>query len=166
MYDNENWSYTPTSEAQNPATFMKLFADLAHQHGLKVYEVPARDLVSVAGASCRQQSGESLDQAYIRCQIPADAQYADIYEVQAQADQSSVTAYMSLVTHAKSQVRAKAPSIVFMSGLTTDRSDTVAQIVSCWKATHADVQGYWMNSTSPTFNVARAAMSQIRGYGG
>jgi hypothetical protein len=166
MYDNENWSYTPKSEAQDPAKYMKLFADLAHQHSLKVYEVPARDVVTTAGAACRPQSGENVDQAYIRCQIPADARYADIYEIQAQADQSSVTAYTNLVAEAKNQVRAQAPNIVVMSGLTTDRGDTIAQIVNCWKATHTGVQGYWMNSTSATFNVAESAMSQIRGYGG
>jgi hypothetical protein len=166
MYDNEDWSYTPVTEAQHPAKYMKLFAELAHKHNLKVYEVPARDLMNVAGADCGVQSGETLDAAYIRCGIPADAQYADIYEVQAQADQSSTTAYANLVVAAKNQIRASAPHITFMSGLTTDRADTVTQIVNCWKATHTDVQGYWMNSTASTFNVASQALDQIRGYGG
>jgi hypothetical protein len=166
VYDNENWSYTPRAEAQQPATYMKMFATLAHQHGLQVYEVPARDLVDVSGAACHQSGSESVDQAYIRCRIPADAQYADYYEVQAQADQANTASYTNLVEAARTQIKAVAPTITFMSGFTTDRGNNAAQIVACWKATHTLVSGYWMNSTSSTFQVAKQAFTQIRTYGG
>jgi hypothetical protein len=35
---------TPAAEQQNPVKYLGLFASLAHQHGYKVIETPARDL--------------------------------------------------------------------------------------------------------------------------
>jgi hypothetical protein len=166
MYDNEDWTYTPIAEQQQPAKYMKSFATLAHLNGLKVIEVPARDLVNVTGASCVKKSSETLDAAYLRCQLPADGRYADIFSIQSQGDQADVADYQGIVKAAATQVRAVTPSIGLMAGLTTDRGDTPAEVVAAWQATHPIVSAYWMNTTSDTVTTAEQALDQIRCYGG
>jgi hypothetical protein len=161
-YDNESWTQTPLDESQHPAHYMQAFAGLAHQHGLKVIETPARDLMDVKGGDCVVQKGEAAETAYIRCGIAAAAQYADIYEIQAQALQPSVSAYKNFVTATVAQVKAKQPSITVMAGLTTDRGDAASQIFANWQATHTQVSGYWMNTTTPTFPVAKTVFDDIR----
>jgi hypothetical protein len=166
MYGIESNTNSPLEEKKNPAYYLKAFALLAHQYHLKTMEVPGRDLVDVSGAMCHANAGETLDQAYIRCRIPADSQYADIYQVEAQADQPNISTYTNLVNAAISQVRNAAPSITVMSGLTTDRGDSAQQIYLCWQATHTLVSGYWMNSNSSTLSIAEQALDKIRAAGG
>lgn len=166
MYGIESTTNSPLIEKQHPVQYLQKFAILAHQHNLKVMEVPGRDLVFVQGADCRNNSGENIDQAYIRCQIPAASHLADIYQVEAQGDQSNIAAYTSLVREAVDQVRSLSPTITVMSGLTTDRGDTPSQIFTSWQATHTMVSGYWMNSTTSTLQVAAQALDEIKAAGG
>lgn len=166
MYDNESWNLTPSIESLHPLHYMQAFAQLAHQHGLKVIETPARDLMQVKGGDCTVQKGETVEAAYIRCGIAAGAQYADIYEIQAQALQPNVTSYKSFVTAAVAQAKSKQPNITVMAGLTTDRGDSANQIYANWQATHAQVSGYWMNTTTPTFPVAKTVFDTIRAANG
>jgi hypothetical protein len=162
MYGLESTTNSPLAEKQNPAVYLKDFAQLAHQHHLRVIEVPGRDLVGVPGAACQAQTGEKYDHAFLRCGIAADARYANVFLIEAQGDQTDLSAYSALVTGAVNQVRAVAPHIRVMSGLTTDRGDSAAQIFACWKATYQDVSGYWMNSTTSTVPVAAQVLSLIR----
>jgi hypothetical protein len=162
MYGLESTTNSPQVEKQNPALYLKDFAQLAHRHNLRVIEVPGQDLMGVPGAACRSAPGEPYAQAFVRCHIPADAHYANAFLIEAQGNQTDVSAYSGLVTAAASQVRAKAPGIRVMAGLTTDRGDSAAQIYACWKATRRDVSGYWMNSTSSTLPVAAQALDMIR----
>jgi hypothetical protein len=162
MYGLESTTDSPLVEKQNPAVYLKHFAQLAHQHGLQVIEVPGQDLMGVPGAACRSQPGEPFAQAYVRCRIPAAAHYADAYLIEAQGLQTDISKYAGLVTAAASQVRAVAPHIRVMSGLTTDRADSAAQIFNCWMATRKHVSGYWMNSTAATLPVAAQALDLIR----
>ena len=162
MFGLESTTDSPVAEKQNPGVYLKDFALLAHRHNLRVVEVPGRDLVGVPGAACQARPGEKYDHAFLRCHIPADARYADVLLTEAQGDQSDVSAYTALVTAATRQVRAQAPRISVMAGLTTDRGDSAGQIFGCWKATHAAVSGYWMNSTSSTLPVAARVFDQIR----
>lgn len=166
MYDNESWDLTPLTESQNPIHYMQAFAQLAHQHGLKVIETPARDLMQVKGGNCTVKSGETIEVAYIRCGIAADAKYADVYEIQAQALQPNVTAYKNFVAAAITQAKAKNPNITVMAGLTTDRGDSANQIYANWQATHTQVSGYWMNTTIQTFPVAKTVLDTIRAANG
>ena len=162
MYDPENWSATPVNEQQHPATYLMKFAQAAHAHNLKVLEVPARDLVSTPGADCRTKPGESIDQGYLRCNIPADSQFADIFLIQSQGDQPDTATFANFVGAAKTQVRAANSSITVMAGLTTDRGDSAQQIFACWQDTYQMVDGYWMNSTNPTLPIAAQALDLIR----
>jgi len=88
MYDNENWSYTPTIEQEHPATYMAKFASLAHSHGFHVIFEPARDLAA-ADLQCPQQSGWNYNQWYVNCKIAqqagADSTAGDELWVQNQA---------------------------------------------------------------------------------
>lgn len=162
QYDNEAWAATPLVEQQKPVTYMRAFAQLAHRHGLKVIEAPARDLMSVPGAVCTQRSGETIDAAYLRCGIPAAARYADIFDVQAQADQGSLTAYTSLVAAAAQQFRRFNSSAPILAGLSTDRGASATTLYNCWAATHASVQGFWLNTQTASIPVAVAALDAIK----
>lgn len=166
LYDNEHWSFTPVNEQRHPAAYMRKFARLAHQHGLKVIEAPARDLMAVPGGDCTRQQGQTTDKAYLACRIPRDARFADIYEIQAQADQPTASGYARFVKAARRQARAANPHIVLLAGLTTDRGGSAAQILACWKVTSKLVAGYWMNTNAGTVRVATDALTQIRQAGG
>jgi hypothetical protein len=166
LYDNEDWSATPLVEQQHPAYYMRAFASLAHAHGLLVVETPARDLMNTPGADCTRQRGETLDQAYIRCQIPADARYADIFEVQAQADEGNAPEYAWLVGAARDQVLGVNRATTVMAGLTTDRGFSVAQIVACWQAARPIVKGFWMNTTTTTVALAGQVLDSVHASGG
>lgn len=166
MYDNEHWSITPVDEQRHPAAYMRKFAHLAHQHGLKVIEAPARDLMSVPHGDCTRQPGQTTDKAYLACGIPQDARYADIYEIQAQADQPTASSYTSFVKAARNHALAANPHLVLLAGLTTDRGGSPAQIFACWNATRKLVAGYWMNTNAGTIRVAANALTKIRQAGG
>jgi hypothetical protein len=166
MYDNEHWSHTPVKEQRDPAAYMRRFAQLAHRHGLKVIEAPARDLMSVPGGDCIRNSGQTTDQAYLACDIPKDARYADIYEIQAQADQPTASSYTSFVKAARRQALRANSHLVLLAGLTTDRGGSATQILACWKATHKLVAGYWMNTNAGTIHVAVNALTRIHRAGG
>jgi hypothetical protein len=47
-YDPEAWSYTPTSEQDNPIQAMTSFVSLAHACGYKVILTPGMDFMSIA----------------------------------------------------------------------------------------------------------------------
>lgn len=166
LYDNEHWSFTPVAEQRHPATYMRRFAHLAHQHGLNVIEAPARDLMSVPGGDCTRQPGQTTDKAYLACGIPQDARFADIYEIQAQADQPTASSYASFVKAARRQALGANPHLVLLAGLTTDRAGSPAQIVACWKVTNKLLAGYWMNTNTATVRVATNALTRIRQAGG
>lgn len=162
QYDNEAWTATPLVEQQKPVTYMRAFAALAHRHGLKVIETPARDLMTVPGAVCKQQPGETIDAAYLRCGLPAAAQYANAFDVQAQADQGSLPAYTSLVAAAATQFHHLNPAAPVLSGLSTDRGASATTLYNCWAATHTLVQGFWLNTQTASVPVALAALDAIK----
>src|SRR5207247_2570763 len=94
QYDVEMWAQTPVNEQQNPALYMKLFAQLAHANGYGVIEVPARDLAQVPGSACPQLPGENLDRWFVRCNMAgAAAAYADIFVLQAQVHTTNLTEF-------------------------------------------------------------------------
>ena len=93
MFGIESTTNTPLIEQQQPNVYLPKFAELAHQHGLKVIEVPGMDLVYVKGADCHYQYPETTAQAYINCHIPEDSSQANIYLIEAQGDQSNINNY-------------------------------------------------------------------------
>jgi hypothetical protein len=153
MYDPENWSQTPVGEQQDPAKYLRLFGQLAHLHGYKVIETPARDLGGVTGALCPLLlTGDNLDLWYLRCGIAAAAaRYSDIYVLQAQVDTTNLTAYAALFTAAKAQALAANPKIIVDTELSTNYG-TPAQMAAAAQSVNAG--GYYLSLTTPTLSQA------------
>jgi hypothetical protein len=149
LYDPERWPRTPGVEQRDPATYLRRFAQLAHAHGLRVIETPARSLMAVEGARCRQNSGETLDHATLRCSLPAHAaRYADVVEIQSQASQRDAGAYVSYVRTAAAQARAANPEVVVLAGLSTSPDDIVAtsgDLVTAAEAVRGEVEGFYVS---------------------
>jgi hypothetical protein len=149
LYDPERWQRTPAVEQRDPATYLRRFAQLAHEHGLRVVETPARSLMAVEGARCGQNSGETLDHATLRCSLPAHAaRYADVVEIQSQASQRDAGAYASYVRTAAAQARTANPKVVVLAGLSTSPGDMVAtsrELIAAAEAVRADVRGFYMS---------------------
>jgi hypothetical protein len=146
MYDPEMWNLTPVNEQQNPAQYMQLFGQLAHANGLKVIEVPGRDLGLVPGSACPKPSGESLDRWYLRCNLPAAAAAtADMLVVQDQVNTLDPAEFDLLYSSARSQAQAVNPQIVVDAEVSTTYG-TAAQMATAAKSAGAD--GIYINATT------------------
>src|SRR5438093_562773 len=73
MYDPEAWEATPLAEKQDPVKYMQEFARLARERGYFVIITPHPRLVEVPGARCRRHVWETVEAAYLRCRIAAEA---------------------------------------------------------------------------------------------
>ena len=139
MYDPEMWSRGP-SELQGPATtpvdvrrlrtpneeqlhpgkYMKLFANLAHDNGYLVVDAPGINLVDVPGGDCAKHAGEYDWDAYLRCNLAANAAVdADEIDIQAQEFECPSSGYADKVSRAVAQASAKNPSVRLLAGLST-----------------------------------------------
>jgi len=150
-YDPEMWSYTPLAEQQNPARYMQLFITAAKTHGYLAVMAPARDLMMVSGAVCGKRQGETLDQAFLRCQLPTAAAGADVLDLQAQAEELTPATYSWFVSAAASQVRAADAQITVVAELSTTPATgtaSAAQLVTAAKAVSTVVSGYWLTANS------------------
>jgi hypothetical protein len=148
MYDPEQWSQTPQAEQLNPAKYLAAFGKLAHAHGLKVIETPARDLGNVA-TTCplNTATGENLDQWYIRCNIAgAAAASSDIYVLQDQVNTTNLTEYKALFTQARTQALAANPTIATDTEISTNYG-TPTDMATAAKSVPAS--GYYLSTTSP-----------------
>lgn len=168
LYDPESWSATPLDERNNPNWYTRKFITLAHSRGQQVIVTPGRDLVSVQTAVCHRRlwENETVSAAYLRCGYAKTAgEYgADVYEIQAQALQSSgATTFAGFVKNAAAQARAAHAGQVVWVGLTTDRHDTAWRIGSCYHAAiqATKVDGWWLNTNAGTLPVAVQFLRQI-----
>jgi hypothetical protein len=148
MYDNEKWAQTPIAEQQHPMSYERLFAALAHNHDYRVILAPAQDLVF--GLANPDVSASAAWQRYLALRLAAiSAPLADIYEIQAQADElvqyRSAAVYPSFVQAAAAQARAANPHIVIIAGLSTQRVRNAAELGQDFSATRSTVAGYWLN---------------------
>src|SRR5262249_30894154 len=116
MYDPEGWAATPAWERRDPAQSMKAFAQLAHRHGYLVILTPHPTLTTEPGAVCGRGPGEPMEDAYLRCRIPAIAgRYADVLDVQAQFLETDPARYARIVEAAAFQARAANPDVQVLS---------------------------------------------------
>jgi hypothetical protein len=145
-YDPEHWSETPKNEQQDPYTYLKQFAELAHAHGYVAITSPGRDLMGVSGGVCVARSGETYDEAYVRCDIAgAAARYADVSKIQAQANETEIPDYQSLVGTTAHQARAANPSVVFLSNLSTSVTTVSAdQLFAAARSVSGIVDGHYL----------------------
>jgi hypothetical protein len=162
-YDPEAWSQTPLYEQRNPVKYLRLFGKLAHAHGYKVMELPARDLGGVPGSACPARPGESLDPWYIRCNIAgAAAAYSDIYVLQDQVNTTSVSEFAYLYNTVRAQAQAANPQIVTDTEVSTNYG-TAAQMVAAAQSVTAD--GYYISATTPTLPQADQFLQQMQAAG-
>jgi hypothetical protein len=164
MYDPEGWANTPVAEQQNPVKYLGLFAQLAHQHGYKVIETPARDLGNVATVCpLNTQTGENLDQWYIRCKIAAAAAAADIYVLQDQVNTTNVTEYQWLFNQARAQAVAANSAVQVDAEVSTnygtaDQMATAAQSVP-------KANGFYLSTTTPAISQADQFLQKMQTAG-
>jgi len=163
LYDIEMWSQTPVNEQQNPALYMKLFAQLAHANGYNVIEAPARDLAQVPGSACPELPGENLDHWYVRCNIAgAAAAYADALVVQDQVNTTNLTEFDYLYNTTRNQALAANPQIQVDAELSTNYG-TADQMATAAQSVSAD--GYYINATTPTISQADQFLQEMQAAG-
>ena len=144
-YDPERWDQTPLIEQQHPKAFISAFASVAHGRGATFIAAPSRDLVYAPGADCQWKVGESIDDAYLRCSIPAAAAPADILICQSEGDTASVPAFTRLVFTAKAQQR---DGQQLWAELTSAGNITTAQMLAAYKSVKTSVTGFWVNTNT------------------
>jgi hypothetical protein len=164
MYVPEAWTGitpppTPLIEQQHPAAMIRTFAAAAHDKGQKLLVAPARDLMTITGADYSiATKSEIVKDAFLSSGLPGDCGTADVYICQAQADQDNTAEYTAFINAARSQLP---PGFPVWAGLTTMRGDSVGAMVACWRATHDIVQGYWLNTTKTTIEVAAEFLDAV-----
>jgi hypothetical protein len=161
-YDPEAWTQTPLSEQQNPRTYLRQFALLAHAHGYRVIEAPGRDLGLVPGATCAKQVPETLNHWYIRCGIARAAAAADVLVVQDQVNTTSPADYAWLYNNARAQAKAASPSVVVDAEVSTNYG-TPAQMAAAARSVSAD--GYYLCVTAPAISQAAQFFKIMRAAG-
>ena len=96
-FDIEDWADTPDEESADPKTYIANFIALAHANGFKVMLTPARDLGN-SDTVHPKNSGEVLNDWYIRVNVPSWCSDADIFEVQDQANMPAPADFKTFFT--------------------------------------------------------------------
>src|SRR6266511_547062 len=148
MYDPEAWEATPLPERQDPVKYIEEFARLAHQHGYFVIVTPHPRLVEVPGGRCRMRASETMEAAYLRCGIAAEAaRHADGYETQGQYLQRDPGRYQEFVSRTAAQAREANPDVVMLSGLSTHPGypATPEMLHEAWQSVREVVDGHYLS---------------------
>jgi hypothetical protein len=146
MYDPEAWEATPIDEQLDPAAAMRTFGMLARKHGYLVVITPHPNLATVAGAECVSRAGETLEQAFLRCEIQADAaRYADVVEIQAQYLETDRAKYEAFVRALAVQARQANPGVLVISGLSTNFTTHPSVLFDAWRSVIGIVDGHYLN---------------------
>ncbi len=144
MYDNEDWSYTPINEQQNPILYYRQFGQLAHSLGYHVLATPAADLTKVLLPKTDNYSG------YLKLGLAKTAQFADIFNIQAQ-NTTNAQSYISFVVSAIAQIKQVNPKAIILAGLTVKiNGPSLATLEKEYNGTKNLVNGYWLNVISHT----------------
>ena len=142
MYDPENWTATPANERQDPVKYMTLFGQLAHANGLKVVQAPSLDLGAVTGSVLPRQTGESVNQWYLRVNIAGKAAAAgDIYLLQNESNTTLGGQYAYMFNTAQTQAQAANAGARVFSEVSTVNG-TAAQMASAAQSISPD--GYYV----------------------
>ena len=150
--DLESWTITPREERHDPITAMQSFAQIAHDNGLRPILVPGRDLMRVPNAVCTQPH-YTISQAYLTCGLPAAAQYAPVFVIQAAAVETDLTALTQLVQQGAQQARAANPKVQVYATLSVSPNGATVGYGAVVKAAQAIapyVDGFSMNNVRPS----------------
>ena len=158
-YDPELWQATPFVERLDPGRYMALFAGAAHRHGYAAILMPGRDLLAAAG-SCRQQPGEDLDAAFLRCGLAGKgARLSQVFEIQTAPVELSSTELRGFAAACAKQARAANPSVVLVATLSTQAGTRWVngwQLARAAAAVRPYVQGFQLNMTRGSTRAAVA----------
>ena len=158
-YDPERWRATPVAERLDPERYMALFAGAAHRHGYAAILMPGRDLLAAA-RSCRQQPGEDLDAAFLRCGLAGEgARLSQVFEIQTAPVELSTTELRGFAAACARQAKAANPSVVLIATLSTQPGTGSAngwQLARAAAAVRPYVRGFQLNLTRQS---TRAAVS-------
>lgn len=160
MYDPEGWEKTPIEERRDPVTFMHRFANLARDRGFFTIVTPHQSLVDVPGGRHARGPDETMEQAYLRSGLAAEAaRFADMSETQSQGLQRDPAAYRRLVEQTASQARGANPAVVFLSGLSTHPGypATTEMLFSAWESVRDLVDGHYLSLGKRRWNPEGAA---------
>lgn len=147
--DPENWRATPMLERLTPIRYMDKFATIANSHGLTPILVPARDLVRVRSAVCTQRPQDTISQAYISCGIPAAADKARFYVIQAAAVETNLPALVQLVRQGAAAAHRANPNVIVLATLSAAPNGapiSYGAVVKAARAIVPYVKGFEMNS--------------------
>ena len=151
LYDPEQWAATPLNEQQQPSVFMAQFAQQAKAQGYSSIITPALNLMNVAGAECAAQTGEAIEDAFIRCNIAGKAAVGDVVDIQWQRLESDPTRYATYAATSAGQARAVHSQVIFLTQLTTRTFTTQATpttgclMFAAYSAARTSVQGFWLH---------------------
>ena len=114
--DFENWPQTAPNVKRHPESSFWAFAQLASARGQQMVAAPSRDLIYAPGADKPWQWPETINDGYLRCQIPAVASAAAVaFVCQSQGAEKDLTAFSTLVAGAAKQVSS---NVTFWAELT------------------------------------------------
>jgi hypothetical protein len=146
VYDCEKWSFTPTDQQLDPATYYQQAADAAHAAGLPLVATPATDLVyAIApGTPPSQRYSE-----FLQLGIPAAAaQYADYFVAQTQGLVASPQCYAYVSAGIAQQATGANPNVEVLAGLSTNPNGVTQSTQALLDAASASkpyVSGWWLN---------------------
>lgn len=167
-YDPEFWAATPQDEQQDPLHYMELFAREAQRRGYQVILTPGRDLALTPNSRCAKRRGETLNTAYLRCDIPRAAQFTPIFEIQCAPIELDIPELRSFVAASAQQAHAANPSAVLIATLSTTPGGTPttsADMLRAAKTILPFVHGFQLNTTSATLGIAVDFLRVISGTG-
>lgn len=149
LYDDEHWQLTPRDQQLHPAQYYNRAAQVAHTHGLLLIAAPAPDLATAIAPKTRKSRTFA---EFLRLRIPSTvARNVDVYDVQAQSDESSTYSYATFVGAAEAQAEAAHPGVAVLGGLSTNpqgprQRDNV--LLKAVQSTQSFLAGYWLNDPS------------------
>lgn len=148
MYDPEAWTDTPEAEQRDPIGYIEQFASLGHARGWTVIVSPEPSLMTVTGAGCGVRGSETIQSAFLRCNIAGDAaRSADVVDIQAQRLEFDPVAYRAFVAQAAAQAKAANPNVKILAEISTGTSFSASQMYAAWASVRDIVDGYYLSIT-------------------
>lgn len=154
LYDDEAWNATPIAEQQDPALYMSLFVQAAHDYGYGAMLAPAVDLTTAM--PCYKASAPDWANYLDDCDVPEIAAEAgpDVYELQSQRFEDDLSSgsdcdcFAWFVDQAAQQAADVDPFVAVYAGLASDHEGVISTPANLYEdtvATENDVSGYWLN---------------------
>jgi len=167
MYDIEKWTQTPTVEQQDPRTYMAMFSKLASAHHLVPILAPGRDLALVPGASCIKRTGETLNQAFLRCGLASADARAKVLVIQSQVNEFDTVGFQRFVAEAAHQARVANTSITVVAELATaplGHAASVPQLVRAAHSVYGKVEGFALSARPRDIELAAGVLASLTGH--